>query len=125
MTEAPCETCPSNPIHTIAPPNSRVCEFYENYESLWSPTLVPAGVYTIDEMKRFGATWKHPTNASQPAPFCPYFGSRRMLQIADVIVLNYQYVLDPKVSQVNHSNLGRMFKKECPLGSCWASYFAD
>lgn len=77
------------------------CRFYENYETVWSPNLLPSGIYTLNDMKRFGETWHHPNKAEPtPAPFCPYFASRRALQIANVVVLNYQYILDPRVSQV-------------------------
>eukprot|EP00392_Amoebophrya_sp_AT5.2_P007087 g7101.t1 len=33
--------------------------------------------------------------------WCPYYTARKLLQQAKIVVLNYQYVLDPKVSQVS------------------------
>jgi DEAD_2 len=32
--------------------------------------------------------------------WCPYFLARHMLTLANVVVYNYQYMLDPKVSQM-------------------------
>jgi DNA excision repair protein ERCC-2 len=39
--------------------------------------------------------------------WCPYFMTRHLLNHATIVVYNYQYMLDPKVS----SNLGRMEKE--------------
>lgn len=40
-------------------------------------------------------------------PVCPYFFAKKMIKYAKVVVLNYQYVLDPKVSK--STSLGRTF----------------
>ena len=32
--------------------------------------------------------------------WCPYYLARHMLSVANVVVYNYQYMLDPKVSQM-------------------------
>ena len=32
--------------------------------------------------------------------WCPYFLARHMITIANVVVYNYQYMLDPKVQQL-------------------------
>lgn len=66
------------------------CEFYENLQLNEGTRIVPDDVYTIQDLKRLGAT--------ADRPFCPYFASRRLVHTADVVVLNYQYVLDPRVS---------------------------
>ncbi|KAF8822493.1 Dna excision repair helicase, partial [Cardiosporidium cionae] len=65
-------------------------------------------VYTIEDIKYACSTWKHP-RLGKETPTCPYFTARRLLQVANVIVLNYQYILDPKVSQVTMlgTNIGR------------------
>jgi DNA excision repair protein ERCC-2 len=32
--------------------------------------------------------------------WCPYYLTRHMIGLANVVVYNYQYMLDPKVSQI-------------------------
>ena len=32
--------------------------------------------------------------------WCPYYLARHMISVANVVVYNYQYMLDPKVSQM-------------------------
>ena len=32
--------------------------------------------------------------------WCPYYLARHMISLANVVVYNYQYMLDPKVSQM-------------------------
>lgn len=41
--------------------------------------------------------------------WCPYFLARHMIAFANVVVYNYQYMLDPKVSQM----VSREMEKEC------------
>lgn len=40
---------------------------------------------------------------------CPYFLAREFLLTADVIIFNYSYMLDPKISNIVSSEL----QKEC------------
>eukprot|EP01071_Lankesteria_metandrocarpae_P012565 Lankesteria_metandrocarpae@DN6040_c0_g1_i1.p1 len=98
-----------------------LCPHYENLENYWSPSVMPSGVYTIDDLRRFGAEWRWKEEMTKAGyksgvfdvedlgnaregdgtlcSFCPYFAARRLLAVCDVIVLNYQYLLDPKVTQ--------------------------
>jgi DNA excision repair protein ERCC-2 len=48
------------------------------------------GVYTLHDLRAFG----------RKKGWCPYFLARHMMAFSNVIVYNYQYMLDPKVSQV-------------------------
>lgn len=48
------------------------------------------GVYTLHDLRAYG----------RKRGWCPYFTARHMMAFANVIVYNYQYMLDPKVSQV-------------------------
>ncbi|KAF1318753.1 Tfiih basal transcription factor complex helicase subunit, partial [Globisporangium splendens] len=81
------------------PGEVEVCSFYENYESRKSDeTVLPAGIYNVDDLKELG---------SQKG-WCPYFLTRYVVSFADVIVYNYQYMLDPKVSAM----VSRSFEKE-------------
>ena len=46
-------------------------------------------------------------NPNQARGFCPYFLARQAIQVADVVVYNYQYLLDPKISSLISSSLQR------------------
>ena len=74
-----------------------LCEFYEEYESKGSEAILPPGVYTLDDLKVFG----------EQRRWCPYFLARHMISYANVIVYNYQYMLDPKVSALVSKELER------------------
>jgi len=75
-------------------PQSRgcLCTHYEKYEAAISEQsqLLPHGVYTIEDLRAKGL--------EEGFGWCPYYASRRLIQASSVAVLNYQYVLDPKVS---------------------------
>jgi DNA excision repair protein ERCC-2 len=47
-------------------------------------------VYTLHDLRVFG----------RKQGWCPYFLARHMMSFANVVVYNYQYMIDPKVSQV-------------------------
>lgn len=75
------------------------CSFYESYDARKSDERVlPTGVYAVDDLKALGAA----------RGWCPYFLTRYVVTFADVIVYNYQYMLDPKVSAM----VSRSFEKE-------------
>lgn len=65
-----------------------VCDFYEQLERAGSEALLEPGVYTMHDLRIFG----------RKQGWCPYFLARHMLAFANVVVYNYQYMLDPKVS---------------------------
>ena len=44
--------------------------------------------YTLHDMREYG----------RKKGWCPYYLARHMLAFANVMVYNYQYMLDPKVS---------------------------
>jgi len=64
-----------------------LCSAYENLEAN-GQDLALTGVYTIGDLKALG-TEKH---------WCPYFAARRLISVADVVVYNYHYMLDPKIA---------------------------
>lgn len=81
------------------PEEVETCSFYENYETRKSDeTVLPPGVYAVDDLKELGTQ----------KGWCPYFLTRYVVTFADVIVYNYQYMLDPKVSAM----VSRSFEKE-------------
>ena len=58
---------------------------------------LPRGVFTLEQLKEH----------AKVRGFCPYFLARQAIQIADVVVYNYQYLLDPKISSLISSSLQR------------------
>ena len=80
-------------------PDIEQCSFYEDYEKKGAEALLPPGVYTLHELRGFG----------RDKGWCPYFLARHMISFANVIVYNYQYLLDPKVSGI----ISRELDKEC------------
>lgn len=71
-------------------PNVETCEFFENYEKAASGAVLPPGVYTLQDLRAYG----------KEKGWCPYFLARHMVQLANVVVYSYQYLLDPKVAGI-------------------------
>ena len=68
----------------------RLCSFYEGYERQGTDAGVPPGVYDLEDLKALG----------RRRGWCPYFLTRHVIHYADVVVFNYQYMLDPKISGI-------------------------
>jgi DNA excision repair protein ERCC-2 len=66
-------------------------------QSAGSEALLPAGVYTLHDLRTYGRQKK----------WCPYFLARHMLAYCNVLVYNYQYLLDPKVAGLVSKSLER------------------
>lgn len=69
---------------------SGLCEYYERYNSEGTHAEVPYGIYSLDDLKDFGTEKR----------WCPYFMTRHLINHASILVYNYQYMLDPKVSNI-------------------------
>ena len=80
-------------------PTTELCQFFEDYEREGPDAVLPPGVYTLADLRQFGRT----------KGWCPYFTARHMIKCSNVIVYNYQYLLDPKVSSL----VSRELEKEC------------
>ena len=80
-------------------PNTDLCQFFEDYEKEGPDAVLPPGVYTLADLRAFG----------RQKGWCPYFLARHMIAYANVVVYNYQYLLDPKVSGL----VSRELEKEC------------
>eukprot|EP00903_Cladosiphon_okamuranus_P005999 g5919.t1 len=65
-----------------------LCEFFEGYSANGSDAAMPNGIYSLDDLKAFG----------REKGWCPYFLARHIINHANVLVYNYQYMLDPKVA---------------------------
>jgi DNA excision repair protein ERCC-2 len=70
-------------------PNVELCDFYEQFQTAGKDSLL-YGVYSLEDLKQFGREHN----------WCPYFLARRLVAFADVIVFSYQYIIDPKVSEL-------------------------
>ncbi len=68
--------------------NPKLCEYYEGHKREGIDSIMPSGIYTLDDLMQFGREKK----------WCPYYTARHSLSFANVIVYNYQYLLDPKIS---------------------------
>ncbi|KDO29395.1 hypothetical protein SPRG_05932 [Saprolegnia parasitica CBS 223.65] len=80
--------------------NLETCSFYEQYDSRsMDQRVLDPGVYTLDDLKAMGTA----------KGWCPYFMTRHALTFADVVVYNYQYMLDPKVSTM----VSRSLERDC------------
>lgn len=90
--DAACRKLTASWVRELAAenPNIPTCEFFENYEKVSSDTILPSGVYTLQDLRAFG----------KQKGWCPYFLARRMVQCANVVVYSYQYLLDPKVAGI-------------------------
>lgn len=73
------------------------CPFFEKLQSAVASSLLPAGVYTLTDLRRFG----------EEHGVCPYFLARRVLAISNVVVYSYQYLIDPKISGLVSSEMTR------------------
>ena len=77
--------------------NAELCSYFENLEAQGTDAGLPRGVFTLEQLKEH----------AKARGFCPYFLARQAIQIADVVVYNYQYLLDPKISTLISSSLQR------------------
>eukprot|EP00931_Biecheleriopsis_adriatica_P035081 TRINITY_DN20216_c0_g1_i1.p1 TRINITY_DN20216_c0_g1~~TRINITY_DN20216_c0_g1_i1.p1 ORF type:complete len:832 (+),score=168.69 TRINITY_DN20216_c0_g1_i1:142-2637(+) len=75
-----------------------LCSYFERYEAALDQKsqLLDTGIYTIEDLRAKGL--------EEGCGWCPYYAARRLIQASNVVVLSYQYVLDPKVSAA--SSLG-------------------
>jgi DNA excision repair protein ERCC-2 len=79
--------------------SATLCGWYEGLETAGVDAALPPGVYTLADLRAVG----------RKKGWCPYFLARRTLALANVIVFNYQYMLDPKVANL----VSRDLEKEC------------
>jgi DNA excision repair protein ERCC-2 len=77
----------------------QLCEYHENLYELEPHNLIPPGVYTFDDLLKYGE--KHKT--------CPYFTVRRMMAFCNIIIYSYHYLLDPKIAE----RVSRELSKDC------------
>ncbi|KAK9867834.1 hypothetical protein WJX84_011959 [Apatococcus fuscideae] len=83
----------------ISEPDIEVCSFFEELERAGQDAVLDPGIYTLHDMRVLG----------RKKGWCPYFLARHMLAFCNVVVYNYQYMLDPKVANM----VSRELEKEC------------
>ena len=79
--------------------NVDLCIYHDNLDLLEPHNLIPNGVWTLDDLLRYGEEHKQ----------CPYFTARRMMQYCNVIIYSYHYLLDPKIAD----RVSKEFSKDC------------
>lgn len=78
-------------------PRVDLCEYFEGFERQGADCIIPSGIYTLDDLLSFGRQHK----------WCPYYTARHCLSFANVIVYNYQYLLDPKIAGLISKSLAK------------------
>ncbi len=68
--------------------NIELCQYYEEYDKNGTDAVIAHGIYSLDDLKEFG----------KEKGWCPYFLARHVINHANILIYNYQYVLDPKVA---------------------------
>ena len=72
------------------PGTIETCSYYDNFQLAGESTTLPSGVYDLEELKKWG----------QSRNWCPYYLTRQAINHANILVFNYQYMLDPKVAKI-------------------------
>lgn len=90
-------------------PDIEVCGFFEGHSAAGNDAVLPPGVYTLHDLRQYG----------RKKGWCPYYLARHMVAYANVVVWSYQYMIDPKVSQMVCSNdrcaQAALVSLPCPL----------
>ncbi|XP_038221320.1 general transcription and DNA repair factor IIH helicase subunit XPD [Zerene cesonia] len=74
-----------------------ICQFYEGFNREGKESMLPYGVYNMDDLKQYGADRN----------WCPYFLSRFAIIHAEIVVYSYHYLLDPKIAEVVSKELNK------------------
>jgi DNA excision repair protein ERCC-2 len=72
------------------PGSMETCDYYDNFQAAGEATTMPSGVYGLEELKEWG----------KARGWCPYYLTRQAINHANILVFNYQYMLDPKVAKM-------------------------
>jgi DNA excision repair protein ERCC-2 len=70
--------------------NMETCSYFDSFQEAGEATTMPSGVYDLEELKKWG----------QARGWCPYYLARQAINHANVLVFNYQYMIDPKVAKM-------------------------
>ena len=72
------------------PGSMETCSYYDTFQSAGESTSLPSGIYDLNQLKIWGSK----------RGWCPYFLTRQAINHANILVFNYQYMLDPKVAKM-------------------------
>lgn len=72
------------------PGSIETCIYYDTFQAAGESTSMPSGVYDLEELQRWAAN----------KGWCPYYLTRQAINHANILVFNYQYMLDPKVAKM-------------------------
>mmetsp|Transcript_8985 Transcript_8985/g.22241 ORF Transcript_8985/g.22241 Transcript_8985/m.22241 type:complete len:815 (-) Transcript_8985:62-2506(-) len=72
------------------PGSIETCSYFDDFRDAGEATTMPSGVYDLEELKAWG----------KARGWCPYYLARQAINHANVLVFNYQYMLDPKVAKM-------------------------
>ncbi|XP_002126055.2 general transcription and DNA repair factor IIH helicase subunit XPD-like [Ciona intestinalis] len=74
-----------------------LCSFYEQFDANGREEALPAGVYNLDDLRRYGKLRN----------WCPYFLARYTITHANIVVYSYHYLLDPKIADLVSKELSK------------------
>ena len=73
-----------------SPGSVETCPYFDDFHSAGESTSMPSGIYDLEELRIWG----------KARGWCPYYLTRQAINHANVLVYNYQYMLDPKVAKM-------------------------
>lgn len=78
------------------PGSIETCPYFDSFTADGGEgTSLPTGIFDLEELKKWGSV----------KGWCPYFLTRRAINHANVLVFNYQYLLDPKIAKMVSAEL--------------------
>jgi DNA excision repair protein ERCC-2 len=72
------------------PEQRKLCPFFEGFEDGGGRDAVMSGVLSLGDLREFGLQ----------KSWCPYFLGRRLVDMAQIVVFSYQYILDPRIADI-------------------------
>jgi DNA excision repair protein ERCC-2 len=91
--DAACRTMTASWVLEAArknPGSVETCSYFDNFQEAGESTSIPSGVFDLAELQKWG----------KGRGWCPYYLTRQALNHANILVFNYQYMLDPKVAKM-------------------------
>ena len=78
------------------PSSIETCQYFNDFtENGGEGTSLPSGIYDLEQLRVWG----------KEKGWCPYYLTRRAINHANILVFNYQYMLDPKVAKMVSAEL--------------------
>ena len=76
---------------------AETCAVHEAWQDEVADRQIPPGIYTLHDMREF----------SKGKGWCPYYVARHAITLANVVVYNYGYLLDPKIAALISNTLAK------------------